>query len=64
MGSDRHYPEEAPVREVAVDGFWLDQHPVTNLEFTRFVKATGYVTWASSRTRERSRTGSATASST
>jgi formylglycine-generating enzyme required for sulfatase activity len=46
MGSDRHYPEEAPVREVTVDGFWIDAHPVTNLEFTRFVKATGHVTWA------------------
>jgi formylglycine-generating enzyme required for sulfatase activity len=46
MGSDRHYPEEAPVREVTVDGFWMDQHPVTNLEFTRFVKDTGHVTWA------------------
>ena len=28
MGSDRHYPEEAPVREVTVDGFWMDEHPV------------------------------------
>lgn len=46
MGSDRHYPEEAPVREVTVDGFWLDEHPVTNLAFTRFVKETGYVTSA------------------
>jgi formylglycine-generating enzyme required for sulfatase activity len=46
MGSDRHYPEEAPVRTVAVDGFWLDEHPVTNLEFRRFVKATGHVTMA------------------
>ncbi len=46
MGSDRHYPEEAPVRDVTVDGFWLDDHPVTNLEFTRFVKATGHVTFA------------------
>jgi formylglycine-generating enzyme required for sulfatase activity len=34
------------VREVEVDAFWLDQHPVTNLEFTRFVKATGHVTLA------------------
>ena len=41
MGSDRHYPEEAPVREVTVDGFWIDEHPVTNLEFTRFVKDDG-----------------------
>jgi formylglycine-generating enzyme len=46
MGSVRHYPEEAPVREVSVGAFWLDEHPVTNLEFTRFVKATGHVTWA------------------
>jgi formylglycine-generating enzyme required for sulfatase activity len=35
-----------PARDVVVDGFWLDEHPVTNLEFLRFVKATGYVTWA------------------
>ena len=46
MGSEQHYPEEAPVREVTTDGFWLDEHPVTNLEFTRFVKATGHETFA------------------
>jgi sulfatase modifying factor 1 len=46
MGSEQHYPEEAPVREVTVGDFWLDEHPVTNLEFLRFVKATGHVTWA------------------
>jgi formylglycine-generating enzyme required for sulfatase activity len=46
MGSNRHYPEEAPVRQVAVGGFWLDEHPVTNLEFMRFVKATMHVTSA------------------
>ncbi len=46
MGSDRHYPEEAPAHEVEVGGFWIDEHPVTNLEFMRFVKATGHVTWA------------------
>ena len=46
MGSEDHYPEEAPVREVTVGGFWLDEHPVTNLEFTRFVKETGHVTVA------------------
>ena len=33
MGSDRHYPEEAPVHRVTVDGFWLDRHPVTNRQF-------------------------------
>ena len=46
MGSEQHYPEEVPVREVTVGGFWMDEHPVTNLEFLRFVKATGHVTSA------------------
>ena len=30
MGSDRHYPEEAPAHRVTVDGFWIDRTPVTN----------------------------------
>ncbi len=46
MGSDRHYPEEAPVHTASVDAFWIDTAPVTNAEFRRFVEATGYVTWA------------------
>jgi formylglycine-generating enzyme required for sulfatase activity len=46
MGSEQFYPEERPVRRVAVEGFWMDEHPVTVAEFRRFVKATGYVTWA------------------
>jgi len=46
MGSDRHYPEEAPVHRVTVDGFWIDRTPVTNREFRKFVHATGYVTFA------------------
>jgi formylglycine-generating enzyme len=46
MGSDQHYPEERPVHEVAVDGFWMDEHQVTVAEFRRFVKATGHVTVA------------------
>ena len=46
MGSNDFYPEERPVHRVAVDGFWIDEHPVTVAEFRRFVKATGYVTWA------------------
>jgi formylglycine-generating enzyme required for sulfatase activity len=33
MGSDRHYPEEAPAHRVTVDGFWMDRHPVTNRKF-------------------------------
>ena len=46
MGSDRHYPEEAPAHEVRVDGFWMDACTVTNEEFRRFVDATGYLTHA------------------
>ena len=46
MGSDRHYPEEAPVHRVAVDGFWIDRTPVTNRQFKDFVRATGHVTFA------------------
>lgn len=46
MGSNRHYPEEAPVHTVSVDGFWMDTCTVTNEEFRRFVDATGYVTLA------------------
>src|SRR5437764_10739065 len=46
MGSGDFYPEERPVRRVAVDGFWIDEHPVTVAEFRRFVKDTGHVTVA------------------
>ena len=42
----RHYPEEAPAHRVRVDGFFIDQTPVTNRQFKEFVKATGYVTVA------------------
>jgi formylglycine-generating enzyme required for sulfatase activity len=46
MGSDDFYPEEGPVHEVTVDGFWVDCLPVTNALFSRFVQATGYITLA------------------
>jgi sulfatase modifying factor 1 len=46
MGSDKHYPEEAPAHEVTVNGFWMDEHTVTNEEFGRFVDATRYITSA------------------
>ena len=45
MGSGDFYPEERPVREVHVDGFWMDEHLVTAGEFRRFVRETGYVTF-------------------
>jgi sulfatase modifying factor 1 len=46
MGAADFYPEEAPVHRVAVDGFWIDEHPVTVAEFRRFVKDTGHTTLA------------------
>jgi formylglycine-generating enzyme required for sulfatase activity len=46
MGSDKHYPEEAPAHPVTVGGFWIDCTPVTNRQFREFVNATGYVTFA------------------
>ncbi|MBI1176881.1 SUMF1/EgtB/PvdO family nonheme iron enzyme [bacterium] len=35
-----------PLHRVYVDGFWMDKTEVTNEEFEKFVKATGYVTIA------------------
>ena len=46
MGSEDFYPEERPVHRVTVDGFWMDERPVTAAEFRRFVRETGYVTVA------------------
>ncbi|MBM5802291.1 MAG: formylglycine-generating enzyme family protein, partial [Cyanobacteria bacterium K_DeepCast_35m_m2_023] len=46
MGSDQHYPEEAPAHQRTIEGFWMDRTPVTNGQFQRFVKATGYRTQA------------------
>jgi formylglycine-generating enzyme len=46
MGSADFYPEERPVHEVTVDGFWMDRYEVTNDQFARFVADTGFVTVA------------------
>lgn len=46
MGSTAFYPEERPIVEVEVDDLWVDVHPVTNAEFRRFVKDSGWVTVA------------------
>jgi formylglycine-generating enzyme required for sulfatase activity len=45
MGSEDFYPEERPVHRVAVDGFWMDERPVTAGEFRRFVRDTGFVSF-------------------
>jgi sulfatase modifying factor 1 len=39
-------PDALPSHLVEVDGFWMDQTPVTNADFDRFVKATSYITVA------------------
>jgi formylglycine-generating enzyme len=49
MGSDRHYPEEAPIHRVTVDQFWMDRTSVTNRQFRLFVIETGYITMAEKR---------------
>jgi formylglycine-generating enzyme required for sulfatase activity len=46
MGSADFYPEERPVHRRYVAGLWMDEHPVTNAEFRRFVKDTGHLTTA------------------
>jgi len=50
MGSDdkEGFPAdgEGPVREVNLDAFYIDEAPVTNLQFTAFINDTKYVTEA------------------
>jgi len=46
MGSDHHYPEEAPVHSETVEGFWIDKFAITNEQFARFVEETHHVTSA------------------
>src|SRR5690554_4939187 len=37
MGSAQ-FADASPVHEVTVDGFWMDEHEVTNAQFARFVR--------------------------
>ena len=46
VGSDRHYPEERPARQIALPGFQIAASPVTVEAFAVFVAATGHVTAA------------------
>ncbi len=39
-------PDELPLHDVTLNGFWIDRTEVTNEQFANFVKATGYVTTA------------------
>jgi formylglycine-generating enzyme len=46
MGTTNGVPDEMPMHQVTVDGFWMDRTEVDNEEFAKFVEATGYVTVA------------------
>lgn len=48
MGADNFQagPDEYPKHKVVVDSFYMDKTEVTNEEFARFIKATGYITTA------------------
>jgi sulfatase modifying factor 1 len=45
-GGQEAMADARPIHRVYIDGFWMDQKDVTNAQFERFVKATGYVTVA------------------
>lgn len=47
MGSsDPMFTDALPIHKVNLKGYWIDEHEVTNAEFEKFVKATGYQTIA------------------
>lgn len=45
---DRIKPDEYPAHTVELDGFWMDETPVTNRQYLEFTEMTGYVTFAES----------------
>jgi formylglycine-generating enzyme required for sulfatase activity len=44
MGTDTWGPDEQPVHEVFLHGYWIGKNLVTNQQFGAFVEATGFVT--------------------
>lgn len=46
MGCEDYYPEEMPIRRAVVGDYWIDEYPVTNRQFSEFVEATSYRTFA------------------
>lgn len=42
MGDSAGAPDEGPTHVVSVKSFWIDKYPVTNAQYARFVRATGY----------------------
>lgn len=39
-------PDEYPLHQIELEGFWMDATEVTNDQFSKFIAATGYVTTA------------------
>jgi formylglycine-generating enzyme len=46
MGAQDGHPDEQPLHQVTMDGFWMDKAEVSNEQFAKFVDATGYITIA------------------
>jgi len=46
MGSKDGPEDERPQHQVTLDGFWMDKYEMTNGQFAKFAKATGYKTVA------------------
>jgi formylglycine-generating enzyme required for sulfatase activity len=46
MATMNSVQDAQPIHRVYVDGFWMDTNDVSNAQFAKFVKATGYVTIA------------------
>ncbi len=44
--SKGYYGREYPEHQVEVDGFWMDNHEVTNAQYKAFIEATNYITVA------------------
>ena len=49
MGSDRHYPEEAPVHRVTVGGFWMDRPRATPSRSKRHRATSDFAAFAANR---------------
>ncbi|MBI3270017.1 MAG: SUMF1/EgtB/PvdO family nonheme iron enzyme [Planctomycetes bacterium] len=45
LGSDRAHGDERPRHIVRLNAYFIGRNPVTNAQFERFVKATGYSEW-------------------
>jgi len=48
-GGNQSFADARPIHRVFVDAFWMDATEVSNAQFEKFVKATGYVTVAEKR---------------